>query len=167
VTGAAPSRGPGPGERDWALRLIALFKFCKVALLVAIGLGALHLLQPDVSTRARQWLDGLAARSDSRAVRKVVSVVVGLSPGRLEALGIGAFLYAALFTVEGVGLWLGRRWAEYLTVGATLFLVPLEVFELTRGVSPGRVSALVLNLAVAAYLMYHLQSHALRRTRGP
>ena len=160
---AAPRRSGTPGL---GLRLIALFKFCKVALLVAIGLGAVHLLQPDVAARARQWLDVLAASSDRRVVRNVIAAVAGLSRERLVTVSIVAFLYAGLYTVEGVGLWLARRWAEYLTVMATLMFVPLEVFELTRGVSPARVAALALNLAVAAYLIYHLQAHQRRIASG-
>jgi hypothetical protein len=33
---------------------------------------------------------------------------------------------------EGVGLWLRKRWAEWLTVIATSLLVPLELYELVR-----------------------------------
>ena len=80
-----------------------------------------------------------------------------LTPERLEALGIGAFLYAALFTTEGIGLWLGKRWAEYLTVIATGSFVPFEVYELARRPGLPRVAALVLNLAVVAYLIHHLR----------
>ena len=82
---------------------------------------------------------------------------------RLEALGVGAFLYAVLFTIEGMGLWRGKRWAEYLTVIATLSLVPLELFELIRAVTPARVAALVVNFAVAAYLIWRIsRAHATR-----
>jgi uncharacterized membrane protein (DUF2068 family) len=44
---------------------------------------------------------------------------MGLLPSRLVVLALGAFLYAGLFTTEGLGLWLGLRWAEYLTIVAT------------------------------------------------
>jgi uncharacterized membrane protein (DUF2068 family) len=53
-----------------------------------------------------------------------------------------------------VGLWYQRRWAEYLTFAATTLLLPLEAFELTRGVSPFKLTALVINLAIVAYLVW-------------
>ena len=80
-----------------------------------------------------------------------------MDPGHLEALGVGAFLYTVLFTVEGIGLWRGKRWAEYLTAIATASFVPLEIYELTHRVSPRRLSALLLNLAIVAYLIYRLR----------
>ena len=41
-----------------------------------------------------------------------------------------------------VGLWLNKRWAEYLTFIATTALVPFEVYELTNGVSVFKIIAL-------------------------
>ena len=125
---------------------------------MAVGLGALQLLHPDVAARAQQWVATLATSSDRRIVQQLIALVGNLSPARLEALGIGAFLYAALFATEGVGLWLRKRWAEFLTVIATLTFVPVAVFELTRKVSPSRLAALVLNLVVVAYLARRLLS---------
>jgi uncharacterized membrane protein (DUF2068 family) len=64
-----------------------------------------------------------------------------------------AFLYATLFIVEGVGLWMARRWAEYLTIIATSSFVPFEVYELFRHVTWPRTVTLVINLLVVAYLV--------------
>jgi uncharacterized membrane protein (DUF2068 family) len=151
------------GERSRVLRLIAVFKFLKALLLVAVGMGALNLLDPTVAARAQEWLRALATSSDRRVVQDLLQLVSRLSPERLEALGVGAFLYAGLFTTEGVGLWLGKRWAEYLTVIATGSFVPFEIYELARRLSPSRLAALVLNLAVVVYLIYHLR----RRESSP
>jgi uncharacterized membrane protein (DUF2068 family) len=151
---------PASEQRDRVLRLIALFKFCKAVLLVVVGLGALRLLDPGVAARAQRWVAALASTNDRGAVQHVIALVAGLSPHRLEAVGVGAFLYAVLFTIEGVGLWRSKRWAEYLTVIATLSLVPLEVFELTRTVTPPRLAALVVNLAVVAYLLGRIRRRA-------
>src|SRR5256885_2263664 len=104
---AAPVSEP----RDRVLRLIALFKFCKAMLLVVVGLGALELLDPNMAARAQHWVAALASSSDRSVVQRVIALVSGLSPGRLEALGVGAFLYAGLFTIAGRGLWRGRAWA--------------------------------------------------------
>jgi uncharacterized membrane protein (DUF2068 family) len=144
-------------QPDRPLRFIALFKFCKAALLVAVGLGAFQLLRPIIAAQAQHWVGALATSYDRSALQRLIAWVSELSHWRLEVLGIGAFLFAALFTIEGVGLWLTKRWAEYLTVIASMAFVPFEVFELTRRVSPSRLAALIVNLAVAVYLIYRLR----------
>ena len=40
--------------------------------------------------------------------------------------------YGSLFATEGIGVWLERRWTEYLTIIATGSLVPFELYELIR-----------------------------------
>jgi len=82
---------------------------------------------------------------------------VGPVAGATGVLALGAFLYAALFATEGTGLWLGLRWAEYLTAGATASFAPIELFEVLQRFTLLRVGALVLNIAVAAYLAYRLR----------
>jgi uncharacterized membrane protein (DUF2068 family) len=77
-----------------------------------------------------------------------------LKGSTLHLLGAGILGYAVLEGVEAVGLWFQKRWAEYLTFIATTLFLPLEVYELTKTVSPFKVFALVLNLAVVAYLLY-------------
>jgi uncharacterized membrane protein (DUF2068 family) len=156
-----PLAEPVERQPDRMLRLIAVFKFCKAALLLAVGLGALRLLDPEVAVRAQRWVAAVAANSDRRIVQQLIGVVSGLNPRSLGAIAIGAFAYATLFVTEGIGLWRGKRWAEYLTVVATLSLVPLEVFEIIRRASTTRVMALLVNLVVAGYLIW-----LLRRSRA-
>ena len=71
---------------------------------------------------------------------------------RLAALGIG--LYACLNIVEGVGLWLMKRWGEYVAVIATSLFLPLEIHELIVKITPLRIGALVVNLFLVAYLVF-------------
>jgi len=146
-----------PHRGDRFLRLIAAFKFLKATLLVAAGLGAWELVRPSVAAEAQAWAVDLAAVVNSQAISRALAAVSGLSPHRLQTLGIVAFLYAALFLTEGTGLWIGLRWAEYLTVIATFSLIPYEVYQLGRQVTLARLVALVINLAVVAYLIYRLR----------
>jgi uncharacterized membrane protein (DUF2068 family) len=145
------------GGNDRGLRLIALFKFFKATLLIAVCLGALQLLNPDIAARAQDWATAFATSSDRRLLQHLLARVAGLSPARLELVALGAFLYAGLFTTEGVGLWLGRRWAEYLTVVATASFLPIEILEVVWHLTVPRVTALMLNLLVVAYLMFRLR----------
>jgi uncharacterized membrane protein (DUF2068 family) len=79
--------------------------------------------------------------------------LLSLESGRLKLVGAVVLAYAVLEGLEAVGLWFGRRWAEYLTFVATTALLPLEVYELTTRVSVLKVVALVINIAVVVYLL--------------
>ena len=127
------------------LRLIALFRFSKALLLILAGAGALQLLRPEVAARAVEWV-----RAYPFAMRALQS------PEHLEIAAAGAFCYAALFTTEGTGLWLEKRWAEYLTVIATISFIPFEVWEIVRKVTVVRVVLLVSNIAIVIYLIWRL-----------
>ena len=79
---------------------------------------------------------------------------------RLAALGIGA--YALLEGAEAVGLWWQKRWAEYLTFIATTVLLPLEIYELSHKVSPFKVIAFIINVAIVIYLLFAKRLFGLR-----
>jgi uncharacterized membrane protein (DUF2068 family) len=79
---------------------------------------------------------------------------------RLAGLGIGA--YALLEGAEAVGLWYQKRWAEYLTFIATTALLPLELYELSNSVSPFKLIALIINIAIVVYLLFAKRLFGLR-----
>ncbi|MEZ0333745.1 MAG: DUF2127 domain-containing protein, partial [Gemmatimonadales bacterium] len=150
------------GERDMprlnGLRLVAVFKFAKAILLLAAGLGTLGLLHPDVANAMLRWSTTVAPVAERRLLEHLLARSLSLPRERLELVAAAAFAYAALFATEGTGLWLGRRWAEYLTLVATLSLVPIELVELARRPGFGVVTALILNLAVVAYLLWRIRA---------
>src|SRR5438105_6040167 len=47
--------------------------------------------------------------------------------GLLRATGFLGLFYSAVLFTEGIGVYLQKRWAEYLMVFATGELIPLEV----------------------------------------
>ena len=71
---------------------------------------------------------------------------------RLIALGLAG--YGILEGVEAVGLWLMKRWAEYLTLIATALFIPYELHELAASFSLLKITAFAFNLAVVCYLLY-------------
>ena len=60
--------------------------------------------------------------------------------------------------VEGIGLLLRRVWAEYVTIVITTSFVPLEIYELVERASLAKAIALVVNIAIVAYLALRLRS---------
>jgi uncharacterized membrane protein (DUF2068 family) len=64
--------------------------------------------------------------------------------------------------VEAVGLWYAKRWAEYLTLIVTSSLLPVEVYELSHQVSPFKILAFIINIAVVVYLLFAKRLFGLR-----
>jgi uncharacterized membrane protein (DUF2068 family) len=85
-----------------------------------------------------------------------------VSSTTLYWLAVALLAYAALEAVEAVGLWHARRWAEYLTFVATTVLLVPEIWEITHGPTPTKVIALVINVAVVAYLLVAKRLFGLR-----
>ncbi len=139
------------------LRLIAAFKLLKGLALLALGIGALNLLHQDVEAIVLHWINIFQVDPHSHYMHLLLAKLSILDDRRLKELSVGTFIYSAIFLTEGVGLALGKRWAEYLTIISTASLLPLEVYELARHASVGKGLALVINLAVVVYLILELR----------
>lgn len=143
---------------DRLLRLIAVFKFFKAGLLIAVGIGLFKLLHKDVGDVFMHWSETLRLDPGSHFVNLALEKAARVSPAQVKKLGLGSFLYAGLFLAEGTGLWLRKRWGEWLTVIITSSLVPVEIYEIYRHFSYAKVVVLALNVAVVLYLIYHMRS---------
>ena len=139
------------------LRVIAAFKLLKVIALIAVGVGALKLLHKDVAAIAEHWISVFQVDPHNHYIDLLLAKLSNVDDRRLKELSIGTFIYAGIFLVEGVGLALQKRWAEYFTIITTSSFLPIEIYELARRVSMGRCFALAINLAVVAYLIFELR----------
>jgi uncharacterized membrane protein (DUF2068 family) len=140
------------------LRLIAIFKLLKAALLIAVGVGALRLVHTDVTALLEKWVARFGLNPGSRYVGHAILEAASLTPNRIEDLGVGSFLYAALFLSEGIGLWLMKRWAVWFSTIITSSFLPVEVHEIYRHPTSAKVFVLVINIAVVAFLIYRIRS---------
>jgi uncharacterized membrane protein (DUF2068 family) len=157
-----PARGPH-GRRFGLLRLLAAERGIRGLLMVVGGLAALHVADQRGSILSYLERLAVAARplgeqlgvhvTDSWLMREIEHYLGG--SGNPVYLA-GAFLigYGALQVVEGVGLWGGWRWAEYLAAVATSAFVPLEVYELIHKPTPFKAAALAMNVFVVVYLVH-------------
>jgi uncharacterized membrane protein (DUF2068 family) len=100
-----------------------------------------------------QWLEHLSL-ADSNGLRwKLVELLHDFGPSKFVAVGAVALGYAVLFAIEGVGLWLGKYWAEWFTVIATGSLIPLELYETLYHFGWLKLATLVGNVAIIIYLV--------------
>jgi uncharacterized membrane protein (DUF2068 family) len=162
-----PARGPALRDK-YVLRLIAIDRAIHVIVLSALAVVlftfAKHdaVLHRDYVNIMNDLSGGAPGESEVRGVLGYLRKAFQYSPQRLIQLGLAVTAYAALEASEMVGLWLAKRWAEYLTFVATTLLVPLEVYELTEGVSAFKVATLVINVAIVMYLLLAKRLFGLR-----
>jgi uncharacterized membrane protein (DUF2068 family) len=162
-----PARGPELREK-YVLRLIALDRAVHVIVLVALAVALFtfarhhNVLERDYNDIMNDLSGGDPGTSSVRGILGRFRSAVHYSPRQLTELGLAVTAYAALEATEMVGLWLGKRWAEYLTFVATTVLVPFEIYELTNGVSILKVLTLVINVAIVVYLLLSKRLFGLR-----
>ena len=140
---------------DVLIRLIAALKLLKGGVLVALGVGALTMHHRDgwVST----WVHALAADPHGRYVNQLLARITSFDAHQLRQIGVGSLLYASVFLVEGVGLFLRKPWAELMTVLVTTSFIPLEIYELVKHGSWAKVLVIVVNVGVVLYLLRRLR----------
>jgi uncharacterized membrane protein (DUF2068 family) len=141
------------------LKLIALFKIAKAALLLLLGISLLF-----VNARAR-WTDGLSnwtadeiLMKHSPAVGHLLHKLQGvLASGTLRATGLLALFFATIFFTEGIGVYLQQRWAEWLMIIATGALIPIEVRHIWHRPSLAAVLILIVNCFIVWSLYFVLR----------
>ena len=139
------------------LLVIAAFKLFKGLALLAVGFGARHLLSQNLSANVEHWLDLLRIDPHNHYMHLLLEKIAKVDEHKLRQLRAGTFLYATLFLIEGTGLALRQRWAEYVTIISTSSLIPIEVYEMVKNFSAVKVAFLLINLAVVVYLIFELR----------
>jgi len=162
-----PLRGRPLRER-YVLRLIALDRLVHVLVLSALAIalvvvaGHQATLKADFDRIVNALQAGGGAPVSRHGVLGSLDSVFRITPAHLRIAAVVLFAYAALEATEMVGLWLGRRWAEYLTFLATTALVPFEIYELSKSVSVLKTVTLVINVLIVVYLLFAKRLFGLR-----
>src|ERR1700742_3180595 len=86
-------------------------------------------------------------------------------PATFARLTVMLTAYALLEVVEGVGLWLLKRWDEYFAVIATSVFLPLEIHDLAKGITMTRMVTFAINILAVIYLLVSKRLFGLRGGR--
>jgi uncharacterized membrane protein (DUF2068 family) len=143
---AARQRHPG-------LLVIAYYEIIKTVCLLLLALAAFHLDRQDNFQQLVHWLEHLDLTGSNGLRWKLVETLVAFGPSKFVAVGVVTLGYAVLFAIEGIGLWLGKHWAEWFTVIATGSLIPLELYETLYHFGWIKLAMLVGNVAIIVYLV--------------
>src|SRR5438105_8364230 len=111
------------------LKIIALFKIFKGILLFALGFSLLFLnSRPMWLDQISDWVDDQLLLAHSKYVIFLLNKLQdALAGGALRATAILALFYCAVLFTEGIGVYMQKRWAEFLMIFATSALIPLEI----------------------------------------
>jgi uncharacterized membrane protein (DUF2068 family) len=149
-------------RRSVVLRLIAAERAVRGAILIAAGVYLFGHLHSDFGKLADRWMRKLELDPNRHFLRRIVEHLHNVTTSEGKIFAFAAVGYGVLELVEGVGLWLDKLWAEYLTVIATSLLVPLEVYELVRNPGPLKAAGIAVNVLIVLYLARRLH----RRVKG-
>jgi uncharacterized membrane protein (DUF2068 family) len=139
-----------------ALRTIALLEAAKGALVLLVGFGLLSLVHHDVQRAAEHLIAHTHLNPASRYPHIFIDVANQLTDTRLLLIAAGGGVYSLGRFIEAYGLWYGKRWAQWFAAVSGAIYVPFELFELYERVNWLSLGALTLNLAIVAFMLYHL-----------
>jgi uncharacterized membrane protein (DUF2068 family) len=102
---------------------------------------------------------------DQMTIVHELEKALAAKPSTLALLTLMLAAYALIEVVEGVGLWLLKRWGEYFAVIATSVFLPLEIHDLAKGITMTRAVTFTINVAAVIYLLVSKRLFGLRGGR--
>lgn len=173
VIGAPHGAGPaqeapivlrGRVLRDaFILRFLAVERFVRGVLFMLLGYAVQRFSSSQASLKqlfeedlpaAKPLADKLGIDLDGNFLVKHLRELFEIKHGTLTLITVFLLAYGAIQITEGIGLWMLKRWGEYVAVVATSAFLPLEIYELVEKVTVLRIGALLLNGAAVFYLVW-------------
>jgi uncharacterized membrane protein (DUF2068 family) len=165
-----PLRGKALRDKV-VLRIIAVDRVFHFLILGLLGIAVLAVAANEGSLRREFYrvvtdLEGAAGGAVQYSQRGgfvgELNKLFALRSGTLHTVGIVLIAYALLEGVEAIGLWLAKRWAEYLTFIATTILLVPEVYEIAHKATALKIVGLIINIVIVVYLLYAKRLFGLR-----
>lgn len=148
-----PQEAPKPVEKraPIGIRMIAGVKIAKGVALSFLTLGVFDLIHKDLTAIAQRFVQIARISPENKYVELALEKLGLVEPATLIRLGELSALYASIELIEGLGLWFGAAWAEYVVVVSTGIFVPEEFLSLLRHPTWLRFGILVVNAAIFVY----------------
>jgi uncharacterized membrane protein (DUF2068 family) len=161
-----PLRGEALRER-YVLRLIAVDRAVHVIVLAGLAVAIFFFSSHQAALRASYLhvlnaLYGNGGGGTAHGFLARLRKYFDVTPSHLRQAGAAVVGYGVLEATEMIGLWKGRRWAEYLTLLATALLLPLEIYELAHSVTVLKLLTFIINLAIVFWLLWNKRLFGLR-----
>ncbi len=124
-SGAAAAKRAG----NQALMFIAVFKLLKALLFFAVAFGLLRMIHKDTAVELTKFVHVFRLDSDRAYIRTLLTKATDIKDQQKMFGGIAAAFSGLMFCIEGIGLLLRKKWAEYFTVILTSCGIPIELYE--------------------------------------
>jgi len=134
------------------IRVIAGAKIIKGVVFAFVTLGVFDLVHRDVTALALHFVQVLRISPENRYIELLLVKLGLIDPPAIRRLGELSGLYATVELIEGLGLWFGAGWAEYVVVISTGIFIPEECLSLLRQFTWFRLAVLIINSAILVYV---------------
>jgi uncharacterized membrane protein (DUF2068 family) len=138
------------------LKSVAVFEAFKGTLALLAAWGVLAIIPRDDRQIALELFERLHLNPGKSYPSVFLRLVENAADVQLWLIAALVLVYALVRFLEAYGLWRSRPWAEWLAAVSGGIYIPFELYELSRGFSWIKLAALVLNVAVVAYMCYVL-----------
>lgn len=139
-------------QTEDGLRVVSVFEATKGLLVLLTGFGVLAYIHKDLHFAAERLVRHFHLNPASRYPHIFLDLADHVTDAQLWFLALSALLYATVRFIEAYGLWRQRQWAEWFAVLTGGIYIPLELFEITRGVTWPKATLLTVNAGIVAYL---------------
>ncbi|HXS67852.1 MAG TPA: DUF2127 domain-containing protein [Candidatus Polarisedimenticolia bacterium] len=155
-----------PKKRAPTLYFIIAIKLLKGTLAILLAFGVYKLAGKDIPDLFDRMLRFIHLDPENRFLSYIGDQLDNVKPASVRWFATGTFLYSLFSLVEGVGLIFRVPWAGWMTIGESLFFIPIELYEIARhhelvqrGIVPPsgftwKVSVILgLNILIVWYLL--------------
>ena len=138
-------------KRPVGLKIIVTYK---AALFLLLSLTSIVLLLAlNNHSRLIAFSESYILESKLSLIEGFVEKVLTQKPDTIRYSGIVAGVYALVTAVEAIGLWYQKVWAEVLVLILVGSSIPLEIYELFKGITLLKSVVFIVNVAIFLYLL--------------
>jgi uncharacterized membrane protein (DUF2068 family) len=148
-----PESPPTAYRAPNALRLIAAVKMVKGVALAGVALGLFSIVHRDLDTLAKEFIDFMRISPENHYAKLLLEKAGVVEPHSIVKAGIATAFYAAILLSEGIGLWVGAPWAEYVVILTTGAFVPEEILTMVHKPDLTKAIVILVNAAILFYVI--------------
>jgi uncharacterized membrane protein (DUF2068 family) len=135
------------------VRIIAGYELFKGLLLLVLACGTLGFVHKDVQEIVAGWIRALHFDPEGHHIGALLAKIGLLNDKRIEELSAITFFYSVLHLIEGVGLWLNKRWGKFFTIIVTGSFIPLEIYAMYEHFRIVKLVVFAANIVIIWYLI--------------
>jgi uncharacterized membrane protein (DUF2068 family) len=150
------------GKMTRALKAVAIFEACKGLLVLFAGVALFSFIHQNIQIAAEQLVGHLHLNPAKNIPKIFIEASGNLTDGRIRLLALFALFYSSMRFVEAYGLWFAKRWAEWFALLSGCVYLPIELYEIIKGVTWLKMVLVLINLVIVLYMAVMLNRNGNR-----